>query len=57
MEVYGGGSGASLSGGGTYRMSEHEDGVVVPHVRVRTCVGVSKICRTTSHQITLTPQR
>ncbi|WP_296603294.1 hypothetical protein [Nocardioides sp.] len=57
VEVYGGGSGASLSGGGTYRLTEHEDGVVVLDVRVRTCVDVSKICRTTSHQITLTPQR
>lgn len=57
VEVYGGGGGASLSGGGTYRLTEHEDGVVVLDVRVRTCVDVSKICRTTSHQITLTPQR
>lgn len=57
VEVEGGGGGASLTGGGTYTMTERDDGVVLVDLRVRTCVDVSKICRTTSHQITLTPQR
>jgi hypothetical protein len=57
VKVTGGGSGASLSGSGTYTISEKAGGVLLLTAQVRACVDVSKVCRNVTHPITLTPER
>ena len=57
VKVSGGGSGATLTGSGTYTISEKGGGVLLLTAKVRSCVDVSKICRSTTHPITLTPER
>lgn len=57
VKVTGGGSGASLTGSGTYTISEKSGGVLLLTAKVRSCVNVSKVCRSTTHPITLTPEK
>lgn len=57
LRIAGGGSGARLTGRGTYTVSEGENGVLFLDVRARACVDVSGVCRSATHRITLTPQR
>lgn len=57
VRVTGGGSGASLSGSGTYTISEKAGGVLLLTAKVRACVDVSRVCRNVTHPITLTPER
>lgn len=57
VTVTGGGSGATLTGSGTYTLRKQGGGVLLLLAKVRSCVDVSKICRSTTHPITLTPER
>lgn len=57
VTVTGGGSGATLTGSGTYTLRKQAGGVLLLVAKVRSCVDVSKICRSTTHPITLTPER
>lgn len=55
IAVEGGGSGATLSGGGSYTAVENDDGTVTLATATNSCVDVSGICRDSAAVITLTP--
>lgn len=57
VRVTGGGSGARLTGRGTYTLADAGGGAKALTARVRVCVDVSGVCRSVTHPIRLTPSR
>jgi hypothetical protein len=55
LEVGGRGSGAQLSGGGTYTIVDNADGSKTMIENLHACVDVSGICRDSVHDVRLTP--
>jgi hypothetical protein len=54
--VSGGGSGAKLTGKGSYSVTENDDGTLTLNQKETSCVDVTNICRDTQHVITLRPR-
>ncbi len=55
VSIAGGGSGATVTGGGTYSIAENEDGTATLDMSTEACVDVSGICRVSQHTLALTP--
>jgi hypothetical protein len=55
VSIAGGGGGATVTGGGTYSIAEHEDGTATLTMSTEACVDVSGVCRQSDETITLTP--
>ena len=53
--INGGGSGATVTGGGTYTVTDNDDGTKTLLATGNACVDVSSICSDVVHPITLTP--
>ncbi len=56
VTIAGGGSGATVTGDGTYTLVANQDGTLTVTMNVHACVDVSGQCRDTTHVVTLTPQ-
>lgn len=54
--VAGGGSGATVTGNGTYTLTANDDGTLALTMQTHACVDVSGQCRDTTETVTLTPQ-
>ncbi len=56
VTITGGGSGATVTGDGTYTMAANPDGTLTVTMTTHACVDVSGLCRDSTNVITLTPQ-
>ncbi len=56
VTIAGGGSGATVTGDGTYTLVANQDGTLTVTMNIHACVDVSGECRDATHVITLTPQ-
>ena len=56
VTIAGGGSGATVTGDGTYTLVANQDGTLTLTMNIHACVDVSGECRDATHVVTLTPQ-